>query len=54
VPLDIRRAWDQNSLFGWWLEASSKDPNVTSGRAAAELWLQVKANCMDLIGPQAE
>jgi hypothetical protein len=54
VPLDIRRSWDQNSLFGWWLELSSKDPNVTSGRAAGELWLQVKESCMDLIGPHAK
>jgi hypothetical protein len=54
MPVESRRSWDQNSLFGWWLEESSKDPNVTSGRAAGELWMQVKATCMDLIGPQAQ
>jgi hypothetical protein len=54
VPIEIRRSWDQNSLFGWWLEVSSKDPSITSGRAAAELWLQVKEHCIDLIGPHAQ
>jgi hypothetical protein len=53
VPLETRRSWDETHLFGWWLEASHKDPNITWGSSASTLWSQVKMICADLIGPRA-
>jgi hypothetical protein len=53
VPAQTRRAWDETHLFGWWLETSYKDPNVTWGSTAGTLWTRVKTMCADLIGPDA-
>jgi hypothetical protein len=53
VPLETRRGWTDNDLFGWWLKAKAADPYLVWERSRGDVWQWVPGMCHGLIGHNA-
>jgi hypothetical protein len=55
IPLETRRAWNGNDLFGWWMEFSAARPGLALDGYEGDLWQRVHGMCrhMHLFGEQS-
>lgn len=49
----VRRGWNENDLFTWWIEAQSQDPLLVWERSSGDPRQHVPGFCKGLIGPAA-
>ena len=46
VPLETRRGWDGNDLFGWWMQTSQARPDLVEDRYKGDPWQRVHGICL--------